>query len=427
MDGLSTSADRVDAGSGLLRDLSADFAAELAQQYGTPFYLYDIDVLRHRIARVQHAFGDRCKILFAVKANPNLELLRAIRTSADGLDISSGGELKQAILAGYEPEDISFAGPAKSTEELRSAIQAGIGAISVECWDELNQIADLARSAEARARIALRLNPKQVVSAYGIKMGGRPVQFGFDEDELADVLNFVRSLSDVLDLAGLHVYAGSQGFDADGVAGGMAASIQLFRRAEVLWGAGLRLLNLGGGFGVSHQEVAKELDVEALADLLAEDIRHLTASGTRRVAIELGRYLAADAGVYVTRVMNTKTSRGRAFCTVDGGLNHHLTASGTFGSGLRGNFVQRNLSRPDGAKIVCNVAGASCNPTDLLGVNVEIAAPEAGDLIGIGKSGSYGLTASPLLFLGHRTPCELIRESGTVRLARRSYEITDFN
>lgn len=427
MDGSPTSAAYPDARGDLLSDVSAEEAAELAERFGTPFYLYDADVVKRRIARVQRAFGQRCKVLFAVKANPNLELLRSIRPTVDGLDISSGGELEQATRAGYPPETMSFAGPAKTADELGRAIDAGIGAISVECWDELRTIAAIARRLGVRARIALRINPQQIVPAYGIKMGGRPIQFGFDEDELEPVLVFVRSLSDALELTGLHVYAGSQGFEANGVAQGMINSIRLFRRAEALWGEGLSFLNLGGGFGVSHHEDAKELDVEALASQLDDDIRDLTDTGDCRVMIELGRYLAADAGVYVTKVVNTKTSRGRVFCTVDGGLNHHLTAAGTFGSGLRGNFVQRNLSRPTGASIVCSVAGASCNPTDLLGVNVEIAAPAAGDLIGIGKSGSYGLTASPLFFLGHRTPCELIREAGTVRLARRSYEITEFN
>lgn len=411
----------------LLAELSADEAAGLAARFGTPFYLYDADLLSRRIARVRTAFRGLAEVYFAVKANPNLELLRAIRQAADGLDISSGGELAQASLAGYDAQAISFAGPAKTLEELRAAVEKGVGVISVESPRELREIVRLAEALGVKAGIAVRINPKRSVKAFGIKMGGRPVQFGTDEEDLGEILGLVGENPNALDFRGVHVYAGSQCFEVDSMAEGIRDTLRIALEVEATAGRPCRFVNLGGGFGVSHSDPEKELDVEALGAALETELRRVTDGGRRRVVIELGRYLAADAGVYVTRVISEKTSYGKRFFMLDGGLNHHLVAAGTFGSGLRANFVQRNLSRPEAPPTKCSITGPSCNLTDLMGVNLDIAAPRLGDLIGFGKSGSYGFTASPFLFLGHPTPAELIRRGGQVRLARASRSILDFN
>ena len=146
-----------------------------------------------------------------------------------------------------------------------------------------------------------------------------------------------------------------------------------------------------------------------------------------RLFFELGRYITAEAGIYVTRVVDTKTSRGTHYLVCDGGLNHQLVAAGTFGAALRGNFPVLNLSRPDAARGTFNIAGPSCNPTDLLGVQVDLPAAEAGDLLGVTMSGSYGLTASPLLFLGRETPAELVMHADRIEVGRRRHPLTDFN
>ncbi len=411
----------------LLTDLSSAEVADLADRFGTPFYLYDADVLSRRIARVRAAFHGLANVYFAVKANPNLELLRAIRDVADGLDISSAGELEQACLAGYDTDAISFAGPAKTSEELRAAVEKRVGAISVESIRELHQIVGHARTLGVKAGITVRVNPNQGVKAFGMKMGGRPIQFGVDEGEIGEIMGLVGENSDTLDFRGIHVYAGSQCFDFTGMADCVNDTLRIALEVEASTGHPCRFINLGGGFGISHGDPEKELDVEALGTALDPVLRRVTDGGRRQVACELGRYLAADAGVYVTRVISEKTSHGKSFFMVDGGLNHHLMAAGTFGTGLRTNYVLRNLTRPDAPSIKCNIAGPSCNLTDLMGVNVDVSAPELGDLIGFGKSGSYGFTASPFLFLGHPTPAELIRRNGKVTLARAPRSITDFN
>lgn len=402
---------------------------DLAAEYGTPFYLYDADVVRDRIDRVRYAFQGLVKVYFAVKSNPNLELLRSIRDGVDGLDISSGGELEQASLAGYDMSRISFAGPAKTGDELLSSLRNEIGSISVESPRELLEIIEIAQRLKTRANIVIRVNPKQLIQEYGLKMGGRPVQFGIDEEDIGDVADIIHRHEGVLNFRGIHVYIGSQCFKVSGLEKHVTETLRLVQKMESETGLACKTINLGGGFGVSHSQVERTFDVESLGQALVPLLQDfLNDSGRERELIfELGRFLTADAGLYVTRVISSKNSRGKMYFVVDGGLHHHMAAAGMFGVGLRTNYILENLTRPDAPKVRCNVAGPLCNPTDLLGLNIDLPTPELGDLIGVLKSGSYSLSASPLLFLGRPTPAELVYRNGTVTLGRRSRTIADFN
>lgn len=401
----------------------------LAQTHGTPFYVHDADRVNARIRAIRKALRGTAEVYFAVKANPNLELLRAVRGVADGLDISSGGELEQALLAGHDPATLSFAGPAKTRAELTEAIRHGIGSVSVESPRELAECIRCARELGRRANIVVRVNPQFLNRAFGMKMGGKAVQFGVDEEHLIEVLQTVVAHPAEIDFRGIHIYAGSQCFDAAGVLEGVENTLRIVRKLEAETPLVCRTINLGGGFGVSHTEADKELGLEAVAALVAPCLEAFAAEKphVRRIVFELGRYLVADAGLYVARVVSSKVSRGKEFFMVDGGLHHHLAAAGTFGAALRSNFLLANLTRPAAAAVRCQIAGPSCNPTDLLGIEVDLPRPEEGDLIGVLKSGSYGLTASPLLFLGRPTPPELVLSDGQVILGRRRRAMTEFN
>lgn len=411
------------------RDMDASAFEALAGAYGTPFFLYDADAVNARIRAVRDAFEGKVEVYYAVKSNPNLALLRAVAEVADGLDISSGGELQQALLAGFDASRLSFAGPAKTSAELSDAIQASLGAISIESMRELQACVRISRQLGVRANVAVRVNPLLLNRAFGIKMGGRPVQFGIDEESLAEALATIAAHPEEIAFQGIHIYAGSQCFDPAGVVDGVENTFRIVREIEAASPLVCRSVNLGGGFGVSHVERDRELDLAVLARALGPVIDAFIARAPveRKIVFELGRYLTAEAGIYVARVISSKSSRGKSFFMVDGGLHHHLAAAGTFGAALRGNFILANLSRPGAPPIRCQVAGPSCNPTDLLGVDVELARPEEGDLVGVLKSGSYGLTASPLLFLGRQTPAELLRRGGVVTLARRPRTLLEFN
>ncbi len=401
---------------------------ELARAYGTPFFLFDADVVAARINAVRAAFGGLVQVYYAVKANPNLGLLRSVQGVADGLDISSGGELEQGQAAGYDPALMSFAGPAKTADELAAAIRKGVGCISVESLHEIELCATIAARCGASAHILLRVNPAASNRSYGLKMGGKPVQFGIDEEALGDAEALILEHKKSLDFRGVHSYVGSQCFDPAGIIEATANALRIGQHIEKRTGLVCRKINLGGGFGVAHAPPRRELDLAVLAKgLLPILAAHKARSPDCDLIFELGRYLTAEAGVYVTRVVRTKASRGRTFVLCDGGLNHHLTAAGTFGAALRGNFPVGNLTRPNSKLDTCYIAGPSCNPTDLLGVDAQLPTPREGDLLGVEMSGSYGLTASPVLFLGRPTPVELVRSSGQVFVGRRSHQITEFN
>ena len=401
----------------------------LAEQYGTPYFLYDTDEIARRLSLVRDSLHGLVKIYYAVKANPNLELLRKVRDVADGLDVSSGGELKQACLAGFDMANISFAGPAKTTVELTTSIERGVGCISVESVRELLECAGIARRIGRKANVTIRVNPQTANRAFGMKMGGKAAQFGIDEEDLNAALQHVRSNSDALEFMGIHIYAGSQCFEPAGIVAGVQHCLELARRIEANTGLCCRVINLGGGFGASHTEADRELDIATLAKELVPVLREFINSAPleRKIVLELGRFLTADAGIYVARVIGSKESRGKLFYMVDGGLHHHLAAAGSFGATFRSNYLLRNLSHPDTENVKCSIAGPSCNPTDLLGIDVELPKPEIGDLVAVLKSGSYGFTASPLLFLGRQTPAELISSDGKITLGRAPRSMADFN
>ena len=401
----------------------------LADRYGTPYFLYDVDEIIRRIELVRESLARLVEVYYAVKANPNLELLRMLRNVADGLDVSSGGELEQASLAGFDMAKVSFAGPAKTVNELTASIQSGVGCISIESLRELTECARISQQLSRKANIVVRINPRQVNRSFGMKMGGKAAQFGVDEEDLYGLLEHIRTNTDTLEFRGIHVYAGSQCFDPIGVISGVENCLQIARQIEASSGLVCRTINLGGGFGASHTDDGRELDVAALATELVPILGEFQNNSKveRRIVFELGRFLTADAGIYVTRVIGSKESRGKSFFMVDGGLHHHLAAAGSFGAAFRTNYLLRNLSRPAAQRTRCSIAGPSCNPTDLLGIDVELPRPEIGDLIAVLKSGSYGFTASPLLFLGRQTPAELLLRNGEVILGRRPRTIVDFN
>lgn len=405
----------------------ADWRA-LAQEHGTPFYLFDADDIADRIRAVRDAFQGLAQVYYAVKANPNLHVLRALCPVTDGVDISSGGEQQQATLAGYEPARMSYAGPAKTEAELEAAILAGVGCISVESLREIDACGYIARRLGIPAQILLRVNPQLANRTYGLKMGGRASQFGIDEEVLPTAETLILGHGPHIVLRGLHTYIGSQCFDPTGIVEATRNALRIAAEIEQRTGIALSKVNLGGGFGIASTEARKELDLAALARELVPTLESFRNKYPAcQPLFELGRYLTTHAGIYVTSVISSKVSRGKTFVMCDGGLNHHLAAAGTFGAALRGNFPLRNLSRPDSELRTCSVAGPSCNPTDLLGIDVEVAEAEEGDLLGVLMSGSYGLTASPVLFLGRASPVELVRNGALITVGRRRHSITDFN
>ncbi|OGQ83295.1 MAG: hypothetical protein A2289_08275 [Deltaproteobacteria bacterium RIFOXYA12_FULL_58_15] len=403
--------------------------AGLAERFGTPFFLYDLATIGRQVQAVKHAFGDRFQLLYAVKANSNLEILRFLHGLVDGLDVSSMGEVEQAILAGHAPESMSFAGPGKRREDLKAAIEWKVGVISIESLRELVDLHEIAHELSARPRITLRVNPSRPIAHFPLKMGGKATQFGLEEEEIGSAVEFVTSHSSSFDFAGIHVYSGTQCLHSDALIDNVKQVLEIVRTAQTEHACQCSRINVGGGFGVSYHEEGVQLDLRALSLGVMDAVNEFEKETHSRptYVIELGRYLTAESGIYVTRAVSEKVSRDQRFVVLDGGMNHHLAASGNLGAGRRRNYMAVNLSKPGGEKQTCHLVGPLCTPIDLMGYDVELSAVEPGDLVGFPCSGSYGFSASPFLFLGHPTALELTHLHGTFKVARSRMRLVDFN
>lgn len=385
-------------------ELPPDAAEAVATRHGTPFYVYDAALLRQR---AEAARALPATLLYAVKANPHEALLRALHGAVDGLDVASGGELERALRCGWAPGQLSFAGPGKTPAELELAVGRDV-LLSVESPRELEAVAALASRLGRRARVRLRLNPRARAQAYRVPMTGGPSPFGIDEEALPESVALLRRHQAAVDFDGLHVHPGAQCTSVGGFATAVATSLDL---TEHLWRAhGLRArrLNLGGGFGVLGPGQA--LDVAAAGKRLASMLeRYRAATGEAPEAVvEPGRWLVGPAGLYVARVVSEKVSRGTHFIVLDGGLHHHLGATGHLAPPGAPRLPLLNLSRPDAPRVRRTVVGPLCTPLDTLGPDVELPEPRLGDLLAVGLSGAYGYTLSPLLFLGHPPPAEVV-------------------
>lgn len=380
----------------------------LAARVGsTPFFCYDRQRVRDRVAEVRRAIGDGVELKYAVKANPMAALVGLLAGLVDGLDVASGGELKIALDAGMAPARVAFAGPGKSDTELSQAVAAGC-LIEVESPGEARRIEAVGARLGLRPRVALRINPDFAVKGSGMRMGGGPQQFGVDAEQAPEVLALIGSLG--LDFEGFHVFAGSQNLLAEVIGAAQRSTVDLvLRLADAAPGA-IRYLNLGGGLGIPYSDRDRPLELSSVGETLRELATRLAAElpGAQPV-IELGRYLVGEAGLYVTRVVDVKESRGTTFAVVDGGMHHQLAASGNLGQVIRRNYPlvlgNKATVSPTGS---VSVVGCLCTPLDLLGDKVPLPDVEVGDLVVIFQAGAYGLTASPTGFLGHPAPVEVL-------------------
>ncbi len=371
----------------------------------TPAFVYDPAIVAARVARFRAAFP-AIDLHYAIKANPHPDWLAAIAPMVDGLDVASGGELGRA-LAVKSGAAISFAGPGKRDAELEAAIVAG-ATLNLESEGEADRALAIADRLGVRPRLAVRVNPDVELKGSGMKMGGRPSPFGIDAVRVPALVRVLVARG--ADWRGFHIYAGSQALDADAIADTQAATLALAARLAEQAGQAPPLVNLGGGFGVPYFAGDRAVDIDAIGDRLAGALAGRPAIlRDSRFAIELGRWLVAEAGVYLARVVDRKDSGGETFLILDGGLNHQLAASGNFGTVVRRNYPLAVAHRMgDAGEETVSVVGPLCTPLDRLGDRVSLPRAEAGDLIAIFLAGAYGATASPAGFLGHPPATESI-------------------
>jgi len=382
--------------------------SQLAQHVGrTPFYAYDREALRQRVDDLRAVFPAKIGLHYAMKANPMPELVAYMAARVDGIDVASAGELAVALEAGVNPRDVSFAGPGKSEAELAQAAVAGI-LINVESMREIRLLAETSRRSDQPARVAVRVNPDFELKSSGMKMGGGPKQFGIDAEQVPEALAHIGQRG--LAFEGFHIFSGSQNLRAASICDSQIKAFELALRLAENAPGPVRVLNLGGGFGIPYFPGEQPLDLEPIAANL-----HALVERTKRelphaqLVIELGRYLVGEAGIYVCRIVDRKISRGEVFLVTDGGLHQHLAASGNFGQVIRKNYPVAVGTKMDAEpREFASVVGPLCTPLDLLADRMELARADVGDLVVVFQSGAYGRSASPVDFLSHPPPLELL-------------------
>ena len=385
--------------------------SQLAARVGrTPFFAYDRRLLRARVAELRAALPQAVKLHYAMKANPMPALVGLMAGLVDGIDVASAGEMKVALDAGADPAEVSFAGPGKRDPELHQAVAAGV-LVNVESMRELPVLAAAARALDRPARVAVRVNPDFELKGSGMKMGGGPKQFGIDVEVVPEMLaHITREGPACLSFEGFHLYSGSQNLKAESICEAQRKSYELALRLATEAGLEVRFLNLGGGFGIPYFPGDGRLDLapigQNLAGLLERARREMPKAS---LVIELGRYLVGEAGLYVTRIVDRKVSRGQVFLVADGGLHHHLAASGNFGQVVRKNYPVTIGNRVGAAATeMASLVGPLCTPLDILADRMELPVAEVGDLAVVFQSGAYGASSSPQNFLGHPNCVEVL-------------------
>jgi diaminopimelate decarboxylase len=382
--------------------------SQLAARVGqTPFYAYDRQLMRNRVAELRQALPTSIKLHYAMKANPLPAVVGLLSGLVDGIDIASAGELKIALDAGANPRDISFAGPGKRRSELSQAVAAGV-LINLESFREVGELASISATLNLPARVAIRVNPDFELKGAGMKMGGGPKQFGVDVEQVPELLAAIKAAS--LQFAGFHIFSGSQNLKAESICEAQQKSYELALSLAKHIPEPIRFLNLGGGFGIPYFPGEQALDLA----MIGQNLQQIAARAAQEMpeaelVLELGRYLVGEAGVYVTRIIDRKISRGQTYLVVDGGLNHHLAASGNFGQVIRKNYpVAIGNRMGEGEKETVSIVGPLCTPLDLLADRMELPVAKPGDLVVIFQSGAYGASASPQGFLGHPEVIEVL-------------------
>ena len=391
---------------------------QLAEQVGqSPFYAYDRSVIKKQVDKLRNTLPKDIHLHYAIKANPMPAVVQYLATLVDGFDLASTGEMKVALDTPMPRKHISFAGPGKTDKELKQAIAAEI-VINMESENEMERISILADELNLTPIVAIRVNPDFELKASGMKMSGGPKQFGVDAERVPDMLKRLANLN--LQFHGFHIFSGSQNLNADSIIDAHNKTFELAIRLAEDAPCQPKLLNIGGGLGIPYFPGESRIDLQPIAknlEQLLPDVKKQLPDA--EIVMELGRYLVGEAGVYVSRITDIKESRGEKFLIVDGGLHHHLAASGNFGQVIRKNYpvaiypstasrIHNTDDNQNNKKEIVNIVGPLCTPLDILANKMNLEKAEFGDLVIVFQSGAYGYTASPERFLSHPATIEIL-------------------
>ena len=391
--------------------------AALAEEFGTPFFVYDLDLIGRRVEALRSALPRGFRIAFAVKANPSLAVVAHLRRCGVGADVASGGELETVLRAGFEPAAVAMTGPGKRDAELAAAVEAGIGFITVESPGELGRLQAIAAAAGKRQKILLRLAVAEDARLETVRIiGGVEGKFGMPLQTLVETAR-ATSASEHVELLGIHAFGASNLRDAEQLVGHVADLVDIGRRVAAETGTQLRLVDAGGGLGIPYCDGELPLDLARLGRRLGElraswdsdaDLRQM------EVILEPGRFLVGPAGAYVARVVDVKGPDSAPVAILDGGINHVLRPA------LIQSEHRLAVLATDGlrAMVHATVAGPLCTGLDVFTTDAMLPRPRAGDLMAVLDTGAYGFTESMPFFLSHPTAAEVGVRAGKARLIR---------
>jgi diaminopimelate decarboxylase len=376
--------------------LIGGFPAEelVAEAGGTPLFVYDNNIVGAQVARFKGAMADGVALHYSVTANPYQPLLEFLGRYVDGFRIVSLGEMKRLQAAKLAGIPMNFAGPAKLDNELEAAIKMA-ATISVESEGEAARAIGAGQRVGLQPKISVRVTPQFTIEGGRVTLVCSASPFGVDAERVPDVVAGL--LEAGADWRGLHMFAGAQCLDAEALV--EVHRLMVDHAGEIAERIGLPVpeLNLGSGFDVPCGPGDKSLDIDRVATGLTETLCNSPSLlATTRFSIELGRWLVAESGVYLTRIVDRTESCGRTFLTTDGGGHHLIGATGSLGERGRANYpiaIANRFGAPTDEEVT--VTGCLCTPFDVLGDEVGLPRAEVGDLIAVFCAGAYGLTASP--------------------------------
>jgi diaminopimelate decarboxylase len=390
---------------------------ELVERFGTPVYVYDLDVVDRQVGALRSAVPAGTDLAYAVKANPALALVAHLGRLGLGADVASGGELATALRAGIPPERIVMTGPGKRDVELAAAVRVGIRAITVESPGELARLGAIARDAGRRQPIMLRAAVSEGARLERVRLVGDDGagKFGMDAADLVDAARLAAGSRDV-ELVGLHAFGASNVLDATALVAHVGETARAARELARIAGVPLRLVDAGGGLGIPYEPHDLSLDLGRLGRGLAEIVDGWADDPILRDAsllLEPGRFLVGPSGAYLARVVDAKTVDGRAIAILDGGV-HHVLRPALVGQEHR----VRHLGPSTGRSVPVTVAGPLCSGLDVLASGAVMPMPAVGDLIAVLDVGAYGFTESMPMFLSHPAPAEVVVRDGEAAVIR---------
>lgn len=400
---------------------------EAATRFGSPIYYYDSNILENQFQALRNALHRNVEIFYSIKANPNITICNELRKLGACAEICSYYEIMAALKAGFKPNDIIFVGPAKSNKEIKKCLELGIYAIVCESLTEFKRIAQIAKALGKVASVALRINPDHVSKSALLKMGGKPSQFGMDEQF---ILEHGEKLLDEpnVTVVGIHIYNGTRILNAATIIENTDYILKLAHRLQTKWGVVFKMVDIGGGLGVPYFSNEAELSLSELKTGMDNIIEsYLALYPKTRIILESGRYLVAECGSLISKVVDIKQSKGEWFAVTDGGTNCHMAAVGV-GALIKSNFPIEAVTQTGSSAEydTYNITGPLCTPGDLVGKQVRLPKLSIDDYIIIQNSGAYGPTASPVMFLSHGFPAEVIVNGDNMYLIRDRFNEEDF-